>query len=155
MFAARAVRDGTFQTDLSIPSMHCAACMSTIEAGLASLENVRLGTGQSFDETGLGQLGGRCSCHRVRRSGLGYPAHLTDDPVIEKDKTLSELIFGRRHRRFATGNIMLLSVSVWSGAEGATRDLFHWVSALIAIPSSSLPGASISARHGTPCSTDA
>ena len=29
---------------------------------------------------------------------------------------------------------MLLSVSVWSGAEGATRDLFHWVSALIAIP---------------------
>ena len=35
---------------------------------------------------------------------------------------------------FAAGNIMLLSVSVWSGAEGATRDLFHWVSALIAIP---------------------
>ena len=29
---------------------------------------------------------------------------------------------------------MLLSVSVWSGAEGATRDLFHWVSALIALP---------------------
>ncbi|RVC79479.1 cadmium-translocating P-type ATPase, partial [Mesorhizobium sp. M2A.F.Ca.ET.046.02.1.1] len=41
---------------------------------------------------------------------------------------------------FAAGNIMLLSVSVWSGAEGATRDLFHWVSALIAIPALAFAG---------------
>jgi Cu2+-exporting ATPase len=31
-------------------------------------------------------------------------------------------------------NIMLLSVSIWSGADGPTRDLFHWLSALIALP---------------------
>jgi Cu2+-exporting ATPase len=31
-------------------------------------------------------------------------------------------------------NIMLLSVSVWSGAGGTTREMFHWLSALIAIP---------------------
>jgi Cu2+-exporting ATPase len=35
---------------------------------------------------------------------------------------------------FGMMNIMLLSVSVWSGAEGATRDLFHLLSALIALP---------------------
>jgi Cu2+-exporting ATPase len=45
---------------------------------------------------------------------------------------------------FAAGNIMLLSVSVWTGhAEGmgpATRDLMHWVSALIALPAVAYAG---------------
>ena len=39
---------------------------------------------------------------------------------------------------FATGNIMLLSVALWSSTQNtmgiATRDFMHWISALIAIP---------------------
>jgi Cu2+-exporting ATPase len=35
---------------------------------------------------------------------------------------------------------MLLSVAVWSGADGVTRDMFHWLSAMIAIPTIAFSG---------------
>jgi len=41
---------------------------------------------------------------------------------------------------FAAMNVMLLSVSNWSGAEGSTRELFHWVSAAIAVPAIAYSG---------------
>ena len=41
---------------------------------------------------------------------------------------------------FAAGNIMMLSVGVWSGADAETRDLFHWLSAAIALPSLAYTG---------------
>ena len=55
---------------------------------------------------------------------------------------------------FAAGNVMLLSIGVWAGAEAATRDLLHWVSALIAMPAIAFAGrpffssAAAALRHG-------
>lgn len=135
MFAAKKLGDGNFQTDLSVPSMHCAACMSTIETGLASLENVVSARVNLSTKRVAVKWKGPVAPPMIQKlDSLGYPTHLTDDFVSGRDRTLSELLLAVAISGFATGNIMLLSVSVWSGAEGATRDLFHWVSALIAIP---------------------
>ena len=58
----------------------------------------------------------------------------------QRDPVLGELLRALAISGFAAGNIMLLSVSVWSGADAATRDLFHWISALIAIPALAFAG---------------
>src|SRR5206468_12751546 len=53
---------------------------------------------------------------------------------------LSELIRALAVAGFAASNIMLLSVSIWAGAEAETRDLFHWLSAIIALPALAYSG---------------
>ena len=39
-------------------------------------------------------------------------------------------------------NIMLFSVSVWSGADAESRQAFHWISALIALPAIAMASSS-------------
>ena len=53
----------------------------------------------------------------------------------EKDGGLRELVRALAVAGFASGNIMMLSVVVWSGADPVSRDTFHWLSAAIALPS--------------------
>ncbi|HWK66638.1 MAG TPA: cation-translocating P-type ATPase [Rhizobiaceae bacterium] len=133
--ASRALGDGLHQVDLSVPGVHCGACIQKIEEALKRLDHV---------ESARVNLSTRRVCVSWRGDdvppiaavigGLGYEANLFDVAGAEKDETLNELIRAVAIAGFAAGNIMLLSVSIWSGAEDATRDLFHWVSALIAIP---------------------
>src|SRR5690606_26748835 len=56
------------------------------------------------------------------------------------DRTGRDLLLRIGVAGFASMNVMLFSVSVWSGAEAATRDLLHWISALIAIPAAAYAG---------------
>ncbi len=133
--AARALGDGLYQADLSVPTVHCGACIQSIETALRGLDGVESArVNLSTRRVAVRWRGDDVPPVPATLARLGYEAHLFDPEGTEKDETLAELIRAMAVAGFAAGNIMLLSVSVWSGAEDATRDLFHWISALIAIP---------------------
>ncbi|MER9673537.1 cation-translocating P-type ATPase [Mesorhizobium sp. M0208] len=139
--ASRSLGHDLRQTNLSVPTVHCAACIQAIETALGRLDHVeRVRVNLSTKRVSIQWRGTEIPPVVAALGRLGYDAHLFDSEVGEKDRTLSELIRAVAVAGFAAGNIMLLSVSVWSGAEGATRDLFHWLSALIAIPALAFAG---------------
>ena len=58
-----------------------------------------------------------------------------------QDATGRRLLRGLAVAGFAAGNVMFLSIGIWSGGMGpATRDMLHWVSALIAMPAIAYAG---------------
>ena len=66
--------------------------------------------------------------------GIGYEAHLFALEQDAKDPELARLVKALAVAGFCAMNIMLLSVSVWSGADASTRQAFHLISALLALP---------------------
>jgi P-type Cu2+ transporter len=120
---------------LSVPGMMCAGCISKIEHGLAAQPGIisaRVDFGAKqvriahLPEVELPQL-------VTMLDRLGFAAHPLAEappPDAEQKRLVSALAIAG----FAWMNVMLLSVSVWSGAAGASKDMFHWLSALIAVP---------------------
>ena len=134
--ASRSLGGGLSQVDLAVPGVHCAACIRSVEGGLRKLPGVvGARVNLSTRRVSVRFREGEVPPLVASLAGLGYEAHLFDAEGGDgKDPILAELIRAVAVAGFAAGNIMLLSVSVWSGATDATRDLFHWISALIAIP---------------------
>ncbi|MBZ9798514.1 cation-translocating P-type ATPase [Mesorhizobium sp. ES1-4] len=153
--ASRSLGGDLHQTDLSVPSVHCAACIHTIETTLGKLEHVESArVNLSTKRVSVRWHGYEAPPLFATLDRSGYRANLFEPETFGKDDTLSGLIRAVAVAGFAAANIMLLSVSVWSGAQGATRDLFHWVSALIAVPALFFAGgiyfrsAANALRHG-------
>ncbi|MEQ8344453.1 MAG: heavy metal translocating P-type ATPase [Sneathiellaceae bacterium] len=134
------VAPGVRRLLLHAPDISCAACIARIEGGLAGLDGVRrarvgFGSRQVSVDWQPERLSPAALVAALR--DLGYPATVLDPaalPSASADKEGRRLLAALAVTGFAAANIMLLSVAVWSGAEGATRDLLHWVSALIALP---------------------
>jgi P-type Cu2+ transporter len=142
LLASRIVAEGVRQTDLSVPTVHCGACMRAVEAALTELSGV---------QSARVNLSTKRATVRWRSDSVpppfvetlkraGFEAHLFDIESDTKDGALSELIRALAVAGFAASNIMLLSVSIWSGADAGTRDLFHWLSAIIALPALAYSG---------------
>ncbi|MFN3936590.1 MAG: heavy metal translocating P-type ATPase [Gemmobacter sp.] len=130
---------------LSLPGVHCAACIATVETGLERLPGVRSARVNLTLKRVLVEAEPDVTAASLvpELNRLGYEAHELDQAVLsvtDSDRQGRELLMRLGVSGFAMMNIMLLSVAVWSGAEAATRDLFHWISGMIAIPTVAFAG---------------
>ncbi len=141
--------DGTLGVDLAIDGITCAACINRIEGvvrQLPGVKDVRL----NFTNRRL---------HVAWEEGAPAPAQILTalesqgyhgHPFVPLRAEQEEAAEATKLTRclgvagFAAMNIMLLSVSVWSGnvtdITPETRDFFHWASALIALPAAAYAG---------------
>ncbi len=131
----------------SVENMNCGGCMSKIERVLgnapadasARAKHSTRRVADTFDpaRTSAAKLLGLLE-------DAGFTAAEFVAPDLAGEEALNRDFLGRLGvAGFASMNIMLLSVSVWSGGESmddATRGLFHWVSAVIAIPTVAYSG---------------
>lgn len=135
---SRRLGDGTRQLEFAVPDAHCASCIRSIESSLAALPMVRSArvnlTRRRVRVVFDPDRGAPAELAPVIRQS-GYHTYVLDPSQDESgDPVLAELVRSLGVAGFAAANIMLFSVSVWSGADAATRDLFHWLSAIIALP---------------------
>ncbi|MEL6218404.1 MAG: heavy metal translocating P-type ATPase [Pseudomonadota bacterium] len=134
------------RVDLLLPGISCAGCIGSIERGLAQepgIEFVRVNL--SLRRASVEFNPDVSSVSRIIEAleALGYDAKPFDANAmagVDRDAQGRDLLARLGVAGFAAMNVMLLSVSVWSGAEDATRDFLHWVSALIALPAIAYSG---------------
>lgn len=131
------------ETRLTVPGMRCAACISRIEDGLVRLPGVS-GARVNFSARRVAirhDASVNLPALQAAVQDLGFESHLHGaDAGLPQKQESSALFKALAVAGFAAMNIMLLSVSVWSGATGLTRDLFHWLSAAIALPTVAYSG---------------
>ncbi|MGF1500963.1 MAG: heavy metal translocating P-type ATPase [Paracoccaceae bacterium] len=144
--SARAASGGAASVDLLVPGIRCAACMAAIETGLGKLGGVASARVNLTNRRVHALYDPGVTSEEAitaRLAALGYEAKPYDAAAmaeIERDAPGRDLLARLGVAGFAAMNVMLLSVAVWSGAEAATRDLLHWISALIALPAIAFAG---------------
>jgi Cu2+-exporting ATPase len=130
---------------LSVPTAADATAISTIENALSALPGVRSArVNLTLRRVSVAARPDVLPDHLIAAlAGAGYPALELDAAMLsttESERRGRDLLMRLGVAGFSMMNIMLLSIAVWSGAEDATRDLFHWISAMIALPTLAFAG---------------
>jgi Cu2+-exporting ATPase len=125
-----------------VPDIHCGGCIRRIELALGRLDGVELArVNLSTKRAAVRWRADQAPPPLVETlRKLGFAAHLSEPAEAAKDARLWALIRALAVAGFGSGNIMLLSMSVWAGADPAARDMFHWLSAAIALPTVAYSG---------------
>ncbi len=133
---------------LAVENMHCGGCIGPVEQTLLSLPGVQtaranLSARRVIAEYDPTQLTPDNLIAALDAAGF-RAAELTGTSVADSATRDGDLLRRLGVAGFAAMNIMLLSVSVWSGAGGdmerSVQTLFHWLSALIALPAVAYAG---------------
>ena len=149
--AAQAGPQGQDTTDtivLTVENMHCGACIRQVEDALVAVPGVSAARVNLTDQRVVASVDGRRVASEAlieALNGAGFrAADLNLDGISQAAARSTDLMRRLGVAGFAAMNIMLLSVSVWSGAgadmDGSVQTLFHWLSALIALPSVAYAG---------------
>ncbi len=124
------------RAELVVPSMHCGACMRRVETALAALPGVITARANLSTKRVV------VDWDRLDRppplletlDRIGFPAHAAELSDKQHDTELHALLLALAVAAFTSSNIMLLSFAVWFGADPQTRQYFHLLSGLIALP---------------------
>uniref|UniRef100_A0A2A4Z4H4 Copper-translocating P-type ATPase n=1 Tax=OCS116 cluster bacterium TaxID=2030921 RepID=A0A2A4Z4H4_9PROT len=133
-------QEGMAQLDILVPEAYCAACIGAIEGNFKKLESVkyaRLNLTRKRLTVRWDESLNSAKDMMVVLEWLGYhgqPFNRDQFDNLKTDSYQKKLLTSLGVAGFAASNVMLLSVSVWAGADDSTRNFFHWISALIAIP---------------------
>ncbi len=142
-------KEGRSRLDLAIDGITCAACLDDIETAMKRLPGVMLARlnltshrlALTFDSARVdsGRLVGALEA-------IGYRAYPYEQRKVEADEAARFLMLLKclGVAAFAAMNIMLFSISIWSGEAASmpqeTRDFFHLLSGLIALPAAAYAG---------------
>jgi len=139
--------DGARRLELALDGMTCAACIFEIEAALKTIPRLAAArvnyadrrltlewTAPTFDFAAVAE--------RLRRMGYRARPFERESGEREERETSRRLLRCLAVAAFASVNVMLLSEAVWLGGDmdASTRDFFHGVSALIALPAAAFAG---------------
>ena len=141
--------DGSSQIEIAVEGVHCGGCISRIEKAVKELPGIsdaRLNFTNrrltlAWQDSRFQPASAIDTLERMGYRAYPFRARNVDEEETRQAKFLLRCL---AVAGFGTMNIMLLSVSVWSGnvtdITPETRDLFHWLSALIALPVAAYAG---------------
>lgn len=144
--ASRVLDAKTLQTEFHVADMHCIGCVRRIERELGKVPGVtavraNLSTRRVRITWQTADTAATAISDELDRQGFEHTLlHLGVLSMNDDKQTLTRLLLCLGVAGFAAANVMLLSVSVWSGADAETRQLFHLISGVIAIPAAIFAG---------------
>lgn len=132
-----------YTLNLMVDDLHCPSCVWLIEEVLKKQpEIIHARLNMSTKRLVINWHGERFHGNKyvnlIRKLGYNVRSYDPNISSFEDRKKQQSLLVALAVAAFASGNIMLLSVSLWSTSQEvmgiATRDFIHLISAIIAIP---------------------